>query len=436
MRVTERLAGLFIDENLVTASMLAQGTSQFLGSQVDDARRRLVEQEKKLEAYRRAHSGELPSQEPSNLAAINNAQMQVQSLLDSMARDRDQLAAARATDRRAHVARIRGSGRRGSTRQAARCAGGTTEQQLEAARSRAVAAGAAAQARTSGHRAHEAADPRPREERAETEALAGAAVAGGREAAHPGRAGQAHPREAAASRSRRLCARPSRPRRQEEERARGPWSATYQARADAAPTRETELIELMRDYNTLQEPVRRPAGQERRIEAGGQPREPPDRRAVPDPRSGTGPRAPVQPQPAAAERDGRALAGAAVGFGLRPVARVARHAASRPTTTSDGSLGLPVLALVPMMVRPRRPAPCSAAGDLIAGSAVVVLWLWCGGVALWVVTGLRSTCISNFYGLDALPFELSPEPEVPADDLASSRGAGEPAVRDLGAARA
>ena len=52
MRVTDRLASHFIDENLRDREILAQGTSQFLTVQLEDARRRLIEQEKKLEAYR------------------------------------------------------------------------------------------------------------------------------------------------------------------------------------------------------------------------------------------------------------------------------------------------------------------------------------------------------------------------------------------------
>ena len=91
MHVAERLAGLFIDENLKNREQLAQGTSQFLESQLEDARQRLIEQEKRLEAYRRAHAGELPSQVQSNLAAINSAQLQAQRLQDALSRDRDQL---------------------------------------------------------------------------------------------------------------------------------------------------------------------------------------------------------------------------------------------------------------------------------------------------------------------------------------------------------
>ena len=46
MRVTERLASLFVEENLRDREVLAEGANQFLDSQLDDARRRLQEHEK------------------------------------------------------------------------------------------------------------------------------------------------------------------------------------------------------------------------------------------------------------------------------------------------------------------------------------------------------------------------------------------------------
>ena len=57
MKVTERLASLFIEENLRDREVLAEGTNQFLEAQLEDARRRLVEHEKKLEVYRRQSRG-------------------------------------------------------------------------------------------------------------------------------------------------------------------------------------------------------------------------------------------------------------------------------------------------------------------------------------------------------------------------------------------
>jgi len=89
MRVTERLASLFIDESLRDREVLAEGTNQFLESQLEDARRQLVDVEKKLEEYRRRHDGQLPNQLEANLQGVHNTEMQVQSLVDSINRDKD-----------------------------------------------------------------------------------------------------------------------------------------------------------------------------------------------------------------------------------------------------------------------------------------------------------------------------------------------------------
>ena len=48
MKVTDRLASLFIEENLRDREMLAEGTSQFLEAQLENARRRLLETNKQV----------------------------------------------------------------------------------------------------------------------------------------------------------------------------------------------------------------------------------------------------------------------------------------------------------------------------------------------------------------------------------------------------
>jgi uncharacterized protein involved in exopolysaccharide biosynthesis len=89
MRVTERLASLFIEENLRDREVLADDTNQFLEAQLEDARRRLLEQEKKVEAYRKVYAGQLPSQLDSNLQVLGSTDGQLRSLADSMDRDRE-----------------------------------------------------------------------------------------------------------------------------------------------------------------------------------------------------------------------------------------------------------------------------------------------------------------------------------------------------------
>jgi polysaccharide chain length determinant protein (PEP-CTERM system associated) len=89
MKVTERLASLFIEENLRDRKVVADDTSDFLDSQLTEARNRLEEKEKLLADYRRTHSGELPTQLDSNQQILQNTQMQLQGLQESLARDRD-----------------------------------------------------------------------------------------------------------------------------------------------------------------------------------------------------------------------------------------------------------------------------------------------------------------------------------------------------------
>jgi polysaccharide chain length determinant protein (PEP-CTERM system associated) len=89
MIVTDRLASMFIDENTHDRSVMADSTNQFLESQLDESRTRLISHEKKLEEFRRKYSGELPSQLQTNLQVIQGNQSQIASVGESINRDRD-----------------------------------------------------------------------------------------------------------------------------------------------------------------------------------------------------------------------------------------------------------------------------------------------------------------------------------------------------------
>src|SRR5262249_52389393 len=89
MIVTDRLASMFIDENTRDRAVMADSTNQFLESQLEDARQRLLSHERKLEEFRRRNSGELPSQLQTNLQVIQAANGQIQALSESVNRDRD-----------------------------------------------------------------------------------------------------------------------------------------------------------------------------------------------------------------------------------------------------------------------------------------------------------------------------------------------------------
>lgn len=89
MLVTERLASLFVQENLEQRSNLSETTNRFLQSQVDDALRKVHEQGAKLEAFRRANVGRLPTEVQSNLTVMQTTQQQLQGLYEAINRDRE-----------------------------------------------------------------------------------------------------------------------------------------------------------------------------------------------------------------------------------------------------------------------------------------------------------------------------------------------------------
>jgi polysaccharide chain length determinant protein (PEP-CTERM system associated) len=84
-RVTEYLTTSFISQSLKDRSSLADGTSQFLDTQLQSAKLLLLEQEGKLQSYSQKHAGELPSQQVANLQAIQNIQMQIQATVTQIA---------------------------------------------------------------------------------------------------------------------------------------------------------------------------------------------------------------------------------------------------------------------------------------------------------------------------------------------------------------
>ena len=241
MRVTERLASLFIEENMRDRELLAESTNQFLGVQLEDTRRRLIEQEKKLQAYRAQYAGQLPSQAESNLQQIQNLQMQVQAVVESLNRDGDRrLLVERA------LADLKSEGGGG---------GGMEQPELPVASQLAASRKALSEMLLRLKPEHPDVVRMKRviaglEQRAETEALNAPLSP---EAAAPTSSAQAlhRNRERALRQELENLDRQISSKRAEEQRLRN-ISATYQSRLEAVPARETELAELTRDYVTTQ----------------------------------------------------------------------------------------------------------------------------------------------------------------------------------------
>ena len=89
MQVAERLASLFIRENIEGRSVQSDATVQFLQRQADDALRQLQEHEGRLEAFKRANAGRLPTEVETNIQLMSNARQQIQTLSDGINRDRE-----------------------------------------------------------------------------------------------------------------------------------------------------------------------------------------------------------------------------------------------------------------------------------------------------------------------------------------------------------
>ncbi len=84
MRVTSRLASLFIDENLKDREQQARGTSEFLERELERIKRRLETQEQAVKDYKQRYMGELPEQLNANLNQLSRLQEAIQTTDESI----------------------------------------------------------------------------------------------------------------------------------------------------------------------------------------------------------------------------------------------------------------------------------------------------------------------------------------------------------------
>ncbi len=96
--VTNKIASLYVEENLKTRETQAAGTTEFIDTQLKEAKQKLDELESAVSQYKLRHNGELPQQEASlngmlsrltvaleaNRDAMNRAQQQKVMLQDSI----------------------------------------------------------------------------------------------------------------------------------------------------------------------------------------------------------------------------------------------------------------------------------------------------------------------------------------------------------------
>ncbi len=78
--VTNKLASLFIEENLKLREVQAQGTSEFLNIELNASKSKLEELERALTNYKRQFMGELPEQKEANLKVLEQLQLNQQRI--------------------------------------------------------------------------------------------------------------------------------------------------------------------------------------------------------------------------------------------------------------------------------------------------------------------------------------------------------------------
>ena len=337
MRVVDRLVSLFIVQTSADRAALTEGTDRFLEGQLEDARRKLIDNETKLTEYRRRHNGELPTQLEANVRGLHNTEMQMQVLADSLNRDRDRQLALERSLKEANLSElIETRARRG----AADPSTPTAIEQLE----RAQASLKDMQSTLT-------------EQHPDTIAMK-QTIAELRKRAEAESARQAESAEANAadalrrSRLDELRAELSAVERQiAQKTADGERLSralhNYQTRIEGAPTREADLAVLTRDYDTLQQTYRGllVKKQESGIAANLERQQTGAHFKVLDP-------ARLPEQPSAPNRERlyaiAVLGGLAIGLMF---AGILERFDPRLRTQDDvfGALGLPVLAAIPLV---------------------------------------------------------------------------------------
>ncbi|MEK7678895.1 MAG: Wzz/FepE/Etk N-terminal domain-containing protein, partial [Deltaproteobacteria bacterium] len=93
MQVTNMLASLLIEENLQIREQYAEGTSEFLVSELEKSKKELSEQEAAIRRFKEARMGGLPEQLDANLRTLDRLQLELQSVSGTLknAEDRKSL---------------------------------------------------------------------------------------------------------------------------------------------------------------------------------------------------------------------------------------------------------------------------------------------------------------------------------------------------------
>lgn len=84
MKVTNAIASLYIEGNLKIREQYAEGTAEFLASELEKAKEELEKQENAVRTFREVSMGKLPEQLDSNLRTLDRLQIELQSINSSL----------------------------------------------------------------------------------------------------------------------------------------------------------------------------------------------------------------------------------------------------------------------------------------------------------------------------------------------------------------
>jgi uncharacterized protein involved in exopolysaccharide biosynthesis len=85
-KICNAMTALIVDENLNERAGIAQSTTDFLGRQLEDAKRAIDEQDKKLAAFKRQYMGQLPGDADNNMRILMSLNSQLDATTQTLGR--------------------------------------------------------------------------------------------------------------------------------------------------------------------------------------------------------------------------------------------------------------------------------------------------------------------------------------------------------------
>jgi polysaccharide chain length determinant protein (PEP-CTERM system associated) len=85
-QVCTEITSMLISENLRSREQSAEGTTDFIKTELEDAKRKLEEQEARLADFKLHHLGQLPGQEQSNMTMMTTMNSQLDAITQNLAR--------------------------------------------------------------------------------------------------------------------------------------------------------------------------------------------------------------------------------------------------------------------------------------------------------------------------------------------------------------